>query len=298
MSARKERVGIVIPVGPATGHLGEQLAAVRGQRFDGLIDLVLSCNGSDPHWVGQLAGRDWPDGWTVTVLDSSAVRGPSHARNDGWRSTTAPKVLFCDADDVIAADWTSAMAAQLERAQLVGGVIEYDSLNAPGLGTWGTVGTKDLPRKFSHLPFVPSGNLGALRTVLEDLNGFDESLDRSEDVDFSWRAQYVGSRIALASDAVLSCRRRDRLDALFAQAWDDASHDLPLLLAHAPRGARWRIRDLFREAAGVAVALIQAPFARGYRSELSTRSGRFLGHLILAPRMLTARRRNSATTGA
>lgn len=282
-------VAIVIPVGPDYGHLPEQLAALAGQEdpLEAGVEIVLSCNGSDQAEVERLAARvGWPANWRVRAIDSSERRGPSHARNAGWRSTAAELVVFCDADDLVGPTWLAGLADELESAELVSGVFDYKRLNPGGVGTWGEVGVTALPRKFRHLPFVPSGNLGAHRALLELLGGFDESFDRSEDVDFSWRAQYSGARVAMAPGALLSVRRRESGDALFKQAREDAHFDVPLLHRHREHGALWSVRDLLREAAGVAVALVQAPFGGGYRAKLSTRSGRFIGHILAAPRML------------
>lgn len=282
-------IAIVIPVGPNYAHLKEQLAAVSAQQLPAGVEpeLILSCNGSDPERIARILhlSADW-DGWSLRVIDSSERRGPGHARNAGWRAARSENVLFCDADDVVAPGWIVRLSEALADAEVVGGVFEYLALNPRGVGSWGEVGTSQLPVKFAHLPFVPSGNLGARRNALERLNGFDESLARSEDVDFSWRAIYAGFTIGLAPEALLHVRRRQTWGSLFTQAREDASFDVPLLARHRQHGARWSALAIAREGAGVFVALALSPFGKGQRAKLATRSGRFLGHLSGACRML------------
>ncbi|WP_053387309.1 glycosyltransferase [Leucobacter japonicus] len=281
-------VTVVVPVGPDWAWLGAQLHALAEQRLpENRSELVLSCNGSSIAAVHELARSIFVDGrWELRVIDSSERRGPSHARNAGWRAAQGEQVLFCDADDVVERGWIWGLSAGLRHADVVGGRFEYEQLNPDGVGTWGAIGTDGLPEKFRHLPFVPSGNLGVRRSALETLNGFDTELDRSEDVDFSWRAAYAGLRVAYAADALLHVRRRESASGLFVQAREDACFDVPLIERHWPHGAEWSVRDLAREAAGTLVALVQAPFGAGHRAKLATRSGRCLGHIAAAPRML------------
>lgn len=284
MNASTPIVSVVVPLGPMLDHLDEQLEALFAQQWEGSVELVLSCNGVSTQRLEQRGLPAIPENWNVVLVDSSAVRGPSHARNVGWRAAAAADlVLFCDADDVVAAGWIEAMVEGLLSAEVCGGALEFARLNPAGTGAWGRIAVDDLPRKFSHHRFVPSGNLGVRRAVLEELGGFDESLQRSEDVDFSWRAQDAGHRAGFVRDAVVSCRRRGSFAALWSQAREDAANDPALLRLHRASGAMWRGRDSMREAAGVAVAVLQAPFGAGHRAKLATRSGRFLGHLLVMP---------------
>ncbi len=280
-------VSVVMPIGPAIEHLGEQLRALAAQTFSQGFELVLSLNGADEGRVTSLVEEiTWPSSIRVTMIDASDRRGPSHARNVGWRAATTAGVLFCDADDIVDEHWVARMGSALDHAPLVGGALDYARLNPASLATWGLVSTDTLAVKFGHLPFAGSCNLAARREVLEAVDGFDEALSASEDVDFCWRAQYEGFRLEMASDAVVAYRRRADLSALYAQARNDARNDPALLARHRPHGVQWTVADLAREAAGVAVALAGALFSQRSRVQLATRGGRFLGHVGALPRML------------
>ncbi|WP_025159521.1 glycosyltransferase family 2 protein [Leifsonia aquatica] len=276
-------MSVVIPLGPHLEHLSAQLEALATQDFEAGFELVLSCNGIP---VPHRSELQLPAVLNARFVDSSSVAGPSHARNVGWRSATGDMILFCDADDVVSRGWVSSMISQLRTTDLAGGALDFARLNHDGLGSWGRIAVGGLPSKFSHHEFVPSGNLGVRRDVLERLGGFDEELRRSEDVDFSWRAIDAGYRVAFATAAIVHCRRRETFATLFAQAREDAANDPALLRRHAHTGARWKVADYLREATGVAMAAVQSPF--GFAPKLATRLGRFTGHL-LHPSMLWMR---------
>lgn len=279
----RRTISVVVPVGPNIEHLPAQLDALSAQAGQHRFELVLSCNAGP---VPGLSDLRLPRGVELRVIDSSAVAGPSHARNAGWRAASGELVLFCDADDVASPGWITAMIDGLGDADIVGGMLEFDRLNPPRLGSWGRIAVTGLPSKFSHRAFVPSGNLGVRREALDELGGFDEALPRSEDVDFSWRAIAAGRRLGFAPDAIIHCRRRETFAALFLQGRADAASDPELLKRHAHAGARWTVRDLVREAGGVAAAVVQLPF--GSALKLATRLGRFTGHLQ-RPTMLAIR---------
>lgn len=280
-------VTVVVPVGPRIDHLREQLGALARQTRRPGFELILSVNGARSEDVERLVWEaQFPERVRVELIDSSDKRGPSHARNVGWRAAGGSLVLFCDADDVAHDDWVASMVSALGAAPIVGGRLDYESLNPRALADWGLVSAESLASKFGHLPFAGSCNLGARMEVLEETGGFDERLSASEDVDFCWRAQYLGYSIAMAPGAVVSYRRRSDVRSLFEQSRNDARNDPALLARHRAHGATWTAADLRREGAGVGVALIGAVASRRSRLQLATRGGRFSGHLRALRSML------------
>jgi len=271
------RVAIVIPIGGDIRHLDAQIDAllpqVRGH------EVVLSCNGIDPAAVATQVGRLREAGAVASALDSSAVRGPSHARNVGWRAVTAGRVLFCDADDVVGPTWVAALTVALDEHGIVGGSLRFDDVNDAALARTQDGTTTELARKFGYLPFAPSCNLGVRRDLMELLDGFDESLPTAEDTDLCWRAARAGYPIAFVPGASVSYRLRADVRSTFRQARAYARDDVRLLALHRDAGARWSVRDDARVLLSAAKAVLLAPAGRTQRLRAAERVGRAVGRV-------------------
>jgi hypothetical protein len=73
--------------------------------------------------------------------------------------------------------------------------------------TWMGNSTKTgAPVAYGYLPYAPGGNIGMWRDVFDTLGGFDEALLRAEDIDFGWRASYLGIPVHFEPRAVLHRR--------------------------------------------------------------------------------------------
>ena len=270
-------IGVVIPVGNrSTTDLGPQLQALASQTWSGPVSVVISCNGEPVHLVeGLVATVDWPDGWSVTAIDSSAVRGPSAARNTGWRTLDTDVVLFCDADDVVADTWIAGLVQGLEHAGVCTGPMLLDALNE----AWMTESSEQpWPIvRFGHLPHTCSANLGVRRVVLDLTDGFDTTLGAAEDTDFAWRATYAGFPTRFATAAVVQYRLRPRAADLFRNNRHYARWDRVLVDKHRAHGARWRRREVIRHVLSTAVAVVRAPFGRRRRRIAANRLGTLVG---------------------
>lgn len=125
-------------------------------------------------------------------------RGPSAARNTGWRRATTELVVFIDAGCVPSLGWldellplfddpqvvavapriTTNVAATLPRA-----LAAYEKAH-PSLDR-GPAEANVRPRSQVH--FVPAASLLVRRDALEVVGGFDETMRMGEDVDLVWR---------------------------------------------------------------------------------------------------------------
>lgn len=241
------RVSVVIPLGNALEDLPAQLAALAPQCPDVGGEIILACNGTSPSRVEPVVSSLRQTPWVVRLLDARAARGPSYARNVGWRAAKAECVLFCDADDIVADNWVDAMLRGLRRASVVGGALEYRRLNTEPTAGRLTVQT-ELATRFDHLSFAPSCDLGMHRSVLTRIGGFDEDLRCGEDTDLCWRAAYAGYAIEFVPDAVVHYRLRPDVSGTFRQAFAYAVDDTLLLRMHRRHGARRRVALLIAEA--------------------------------------------------
>jgi GT2 family glycosyltransferase len=271
---------VVIPFGSGIAELNEQLAALYSQQFDEDWEIVVSCNAGIPSSAGILPAPDIPN-LILRCVDSSDRRGPSHARNVGWRNGTADAVLFCDADDVVDTNWVASMMRTLESYDFVRGRVEYARLNQNGISLYDPSENAPHPTKFHHLPFGASCALGFHKYVLEKLGGFDESLRSGEDVDLCWRAQYEGYTFGFASGALLHYRLRTKASTLFKQSILYGKGDVALFIKHRNRGAYRSFGDTCFELAAIGYFAVRAVSLRsGYRTKLALRLGYLVGHLI------------------
>jgi glycosyltransferase involved in cell wall biosynthesis len=223
---------VVIPAFNARKTLGEQLAALARQRVTFAWEILVCDNGSRDGTPDVV--RSWEQSLPNLVLvDASARRGPSAARNIGADHARGKALLFCDADDVVDDDWLAAMHAALQRADFVAGGRRYSLLNkaASGPADW----TDPLFTK-PFLPQLPAGsgsNLGVDAELFDRAGGFDESMRAAEDIDLCWRIQLAGHPLLAQPDAVIQMRRRTGLRQIFRQSYSYGAGDRILLHKYA-----------------------------------------------------------------
>lgn len=136
-------------------------------------------------------------------------RGPAAARNTGWRPEGARWILFTDSDCVPRRDWVRRMLEVLRAdAQVVTGT--YGIANR---GQWLAQAIHDEivwrhSRMREYVEFAGSFNLGAERSALEAVGGFDETFrsPSAEDNDLSYRWRDRGVRIRFVREAIVDHR--------------------------------------------------------------------------------------------
>ncbi len=208
-----KRVSVVIPIGGVDDDLPLQLEALAGQSYRDRWELVLSFNSDDSaqrRALDQLieSGDDDQQAFSVTVVDSSAVRSASHARNVGAGAAGGELLLFCDGDDIADEDWMVNLVASLDDHQAVGGYLDEELLAIPGQDDWRPPATPDGLPTFLGFPFLVSANMGIHRSAFEAVGGFDTSLIRGEDIAFSWDLIERGIELGYRSDAIIHYRHR------------------------------------------------------------------------------------------
>ena len=99
--------GGALPLWNAEATLGQQLEALLASVDDDMEILVVDNRSTDDSRsvADRFAIRDR----RVRVIDASARQGEPHARNVGVAAATSDRIAFCDADDVVAPTWASAM---------------------------------------------------------------------------------------------------------------------------------------------------------------------------------------------
>lgn len=214
---RPEGVSVVIPAYAAATTLPTQLAALADQAGPGLEVIVVdNASPDDTRRVALAARRTLPG---LRVVSATRGRGVGYARNAGTSVATGECVLYCDADDQVRPGWVAAMTAGLAEAGLVGGVLDVRRINSPRTRSLSWPPDMDrLPTAMRHLPYAVGATMGVRRRVWAELGGFDETfVGGHEEVDFAWRAQRAGHRVAFAPTAVVDYRLRDTVGGVVRQ---------------------------------------------------------------------------------
>lgn len=210
-------ISVVMPVLNGAAHIADQLAALAGQTYRGDWELVVVDNGCTDHSL-EIVGE-----WTaklpaVRIADARARRGLNRARNVGAAAAKGDFLAFCDADDVAAPGWLGAMADAAAEADIVGGRLEWETLNEPVVRAWRPQQPMtDLILDHGFLRYAPGGNLGVWTSVAREI-GWDERFKfGSSDHGFAWNAQLAGYRLAYAPDALMRQRFRSTIWAMARQ---------------------------------------------------------------------------------
>lgn len=216
-----ELVAVVIPVLNAARTLGAQLEALSTQSYPGAWEVLVVDNGSSDgtdelalSWSDRLPGLR-----VVYALDKQSL---SHARNVGSRAARGDFIAFCDGDDLVEPGWLEAIVEVGQSCDLVGGHLDWVSLNSPMARAWRPPPAGDgLPISLGFLPYAVGANCGVRTEVWQVLGGWREDLAIcGDDIDFSWRAQLASYRLGYAPKAVVRYRYRDNATATARQFYN------------------------------------------------------------------------------
>jgi hypothetical protein len=216
------RIGVVVPVRNGARWLPGLLVSLAQTDYPrGRVTVVVADHGS----IDASADVARRAGAHVVAV----TRGPVGAvRNVGARATDAPILAFVDADHEVGRDWLRSAAESLA-APGVG--IVGDLCRAPENGTWVQLAFDRLRSRATtprDVGWLGSGNMAVLRTVFNDVGGFDESLEVCEDVDLCRRVIERGWRIR-TEPRMINVHLGD-----------------PATLGDVVRGELWRGRDNLR----------------------------------------------------
>lgn len=135
----------------------------------------------------------------LRVLRHGASVGPSVARDEGWRATTAPLVCFTDDDCEPHPGWLAELLAAHRTFPdaLLQGRTDPIAREAHLLGP-----TSRTQRVRHCGPYFQTCNIAYPRAVLERVDGFDRSFGwGGEDCDLAWRAIEAGTPVHWVPEA-------------------------------------------------------------------------------------------------
>lgn len=238
---------MVIPARNEERLLGHQLEALLLQEWDGEWEIIVVDNGSTDGTVA-LVERHAQRSERLRVVRAPERADQSFAANAGVAATKAAAVVFCDADDIVADGWLSAMARGLAEHDVVTGPNELNRLNPPWLANSRGRSIEGPVGKFAGIfPVVRGNNYGVRNTVWGKVGPLNEGFFPVADVEFSYRCWINGIDIAGLPDAQVHYRYRASARDLWRQGWNYGSHrpQIASLLRHAgkprpPRFGGWK----------------------------------------------------------
>lgn len=172
-------------------------------------------------------------------------KGAAAARNTGVRHTTAPILVFIDADCVPAPDWLTVARRVAPSADLIGGRVDvFDETPPPrsGAEAFEAVFAFNFRNYIEVQGFTGAGNLVTRRDVFEKVGDFTNGV--SEDRDWSMRAVAKGFRLTYEDAMVVSHPSRSDWAAL-RHKWLRLTRELCASNGFSGRDRlRWGLRGL------------------------------------------------------
>jgi glycosyltransferase involved in cell wall biosynthesis len=199
---------VIVPVHNAAGVLAEQLKALVDQAdappFEVIVVLNQCVDGSDS------VARGYDFQLQLTICEANEQQSAAYARNEGAARSSAPYLLFCDADDRVGDRWVREMVRSLVEtdADYVGGRTIVDRCN---LATWiyedfyQATDRDGLNLHYPGLRYPMTASFGISRAAFEAVGGFDQSFPGTghEEIDLTARLARSGYRVGFASKAEL-----------------------------------------------------------------------------------------------
>ncbi len=238
-------VSVVMPVRNGEAHVAHQLDALSRQTYARPWELLVVDNGCTDRTIaivesrrGRLPG--------MRIVDASDRGGLNYARNRGAAAAQGDLLAFCDSDDVVAPGWLEALAEAARSADLVGGSLDVETLNDGLSRAWRPERSMvRLVPKHGLLPHAPGGNCAVWKEVALAVGWDEEFAFGSSDIEFCWRLQLAGYRLAFAADAVVHLRFRPSLRAMTRQFFVYGKSDAQLYRRFRRHGM---VRSSAREA--------------------------------------------------
>jgi glycosyltransferase involved in cell wall biosynthesis len=245
--SRPALVTVVMPILNEEDHVGEQLAALVAQTYQGNWELVVADNGCTDGTLEIV--ESWRERLpALRLADASVGRGLNHARNVGASAARGELLAFCDADDVVDPRWLGALVGSAREADIVGGAEEFEVLNGPRVRAWyGSWSHQGLLTGYDFLPYVAGGNMAVWTRVARQVRWNEAFVFGASDAEFCWRAQIGGLRVAAAPDAIIHRRLRTELPAVARQAYGYGRGGPRLYCRFRGRGMPWELRTAVKK---------------------------------------------------
>ena len=230
-------VTVVIPVRDNVSGLKRLISTLRGMRV-----VVVDDGSVVPVQHADFAGMHCD----VQVLRHPRSKGPAAARNTGLAACSTDFVAFLDSDVLPRRGWLEALlghfcdpAVALVAPRIVA-LRNADNLVAryEAVRSSLDLGLREAPVvPYGTVSYVPSAAIICRRTVLSEVDGFDETLKSGEDVDLCWRFIEAGARLRYEPIALVAHDHRTELRDWFARKSFYGESAAPLSVRHPGKTA-------------------------------------------------------------
>ncbi len=237
-------IAVIIPHYNDPDRLARCLTALVPQAGED-VEVVVADNGST---VDLSRVRDaFPSVRFVIEVESGA--GP--ARNRGVAATTAPWLMFIDADCLPSNDWIAVGRRIAKEGTVIGGRVDVFHETPPpcsGAEAFEQVFAFRMQTYLTRDAFLGAGNLVTSRAVFEEVGGFRPAV--SEDKEWSQRAHAAG--FALAFDDNFAAGHPSRQDwPALRHKWRRLTREGFLLDGQGAR-VKWAVKALLMPASVLA----------------------------------------------
>ncbi len=138
----------------------------------------------------------------VTYLAGDGC-GPGSARNIGWRAARHPLIWFMDSDCVAESDVLTRLLPHMEEPNVGGVSGSYSNLHATSL--LACLIHQEIVERHLGMPrrvnFLATFNVVYRRSILEQINGFDERYLKAQDAELSFRVMNAGYELRFEGNA-------------------------------------------------------------------------------------------------
>lgn len=232
------QASIIIPAYNAADTIADQLDALCQQVDAPEFEVIIADNGSTDTLRGAV--EPFKQRLNVRVIDASAKKGQSFARNLAVWEAQTNFILSCDADDIVGEHWVNKIYQHISTSdcQVATPIaVFYPHLVETGPHKYsGNISTE--PHiSLDYKIFAQSSSTGYRRSTFIEIGGMDETYDRGcEDIDFSWRMVESGRSLVWEQEALLFYRARDEEKDLFMQFFRYRREDILLWKRLKDRG--------------------------------------------------------------
>ncbi len=192
-------LSVVVPAYNAAATIGDCIAALRRQSYDGPVELIVVDDGStdDTAALARAAG--------ATVINAPHGHAAA-ARNAGLRAATGPLICFTDADCAPHPDWLSQISRPFADPDVIGCKGTYATRQRQLVARFVQLEYEDKYdrlRPQATIDFIDTYSCAYRRAVLLANGGFDESIRYVEDQELSFRLAARGYKMVFQEAAVV-----------------------------------------------------------------------------------------------